>query len=83
MGERVTDCALTDHWRIRRAGRLVHAESLQLIGDAAAVLAGPATGGGAVALATVVHLAPHVERRIDEARALIGTAGAGAAGSGG
>jgi urease accessory protein len=79
MGESISDCRLADHWRIRRAGKLVHAESLALDGDAAAILAGPATGGGAVALATVIHLAPHVERRIDEARALIEAAATEAA----
>jgi urease accessory protein len=79
MGESISDCRLADHWRIRRAGKLVHAESLALDGDATAILAGPATGGGAVALATVIHLAPHVERRIDEARALIESAATEAA----
>jgi urease accessory protein len=91
MGERVEDCRLVDHWRIRRAGRLVHAESFRIDGDAVAVLAGPATGAttalatgattGAVAVATVLHLAPRVERRIDEARALLEAAGAEAAAS--
>lgn len=79
MGETVTDVGLADHWRVRRAGKLIHAESVRLDGDAAAHLAGPATGGGALAMATVLHLAPHVERRIDDARALVEAAAAEAA----
>jgi urease accessory protein len=44
----------TDRWRIRRGGRLVFAETVRLHGDIGALLAHPAAGGGAVALATLI-----------------------------
>jgi urease accessory protein len=71
MGERVTAGALSDHWRIRRDGRLVHAEALHAAGDLAAATAGPATLSGARALATIVHAAPGADARLDAARALL------------
>jgi urease accessory protein len=71
MGERVTTGALSDQWRIRRAGRLVHAEALHAAGDLAAATAGPATLAGARALATLVHAAPGADARLDAARALL------------
>ena len=46
--------AVSDQWRIRRGGRLVHAEALRLDGDVARATAGAATLGGARALATLV-----------------------------
>jgi urease accessory protein len=69
MGERVRTAALADHWRLRRDGRLVHAEALRLDGDIGAATAGAATLGGARALATLLHAAPSAEHRLDEARA--------------
>lgn len=68
MGETLTGGALSDQWRIRRAGRLVHAEALRITPGA---LAGTATLGGARALATLVHVAPEAEARRDAARALL------------
>ena len=58
MGETLASGALSDQWRIHRAGRLVHAEALRIDGDIARATAGPATLGGARALATLVHVAP-------------------------
>jgi len=57
MGETVQDCELSDRWRLRRAGRLAHAEALRLDGGAAAKLARPAIANGGIAAATVL-LAP-------------------------
>ena len=45
MGETVATGAVSDQWRIRRGGRLVHAEALRLDGDLAAATAGAATLG--------------------------------------
>lgn len=53
MGERITGVRLTDQWRIRRDGRLVHAEALRFAGSAAE-LARPAVLAGAGAMATVI-----------------------------
>lgn len=82
MGETVRTGHFADHWRVRRAGRLVHAEALRLTGDLARAASGPATLGGARALATLVHLAPDAEARLAPARALLaGLAGVQAAAS--
>jgi urease accessory protein len=75
MGETVAAGALDDQWRIRRAGRLVHAEALRLTGDIASAGAGPATLRGARAFATLVHVAPEAETRLDAARAALGAEG--------
>ncbi|PZQ47799.1 MAG: urease accessory protein [Rhodovulum sulfidophilum] len=81
MGETLADATLTDHWRLRRDGRLVHAEALRLGPDIAAATAGRATLGGARAFATLVHLAPAAQDRLDQARALIDGIGVAAAAS--
>ena len=71
MGERIATGALSDQWRVRRGGRLVHAEALRAEGDLARATAGPATLAGARAFATLIHLAPGAETRLDAVRALI------------
>lgn len=71
MSEAVRTAAVTDSWRIRRDGKPVFADSLRLDGDAAAIMAGRATGGGARALATVVLVAPDAIGRVDAARATL------------
>ncbi len=68
MGERLHDVHLADAWRIRRGGRLVFADNIRLAGDATAIMAGPATGGGALAFATVVLVAPDAPAQRDPAR---------------
>lgn len=79
MGERVTTGALSDQWRLRRGGRLVHAEALFAAGNLAGAAAGPATLAGARAFATFVHLAPGAETRLGAARALLDLPGVTAA----
>lgn len=74
MGETVRDCALADHWRIRRDGRLVFADSVRLRGDASAILARPAIGANAVAVATLLLAAPDAERHLDRLRATLDNA---------
>ncbi len=86
MGDRVLRGALSDQWRIRRDGRLIHAEALRLAGDLAAAVAGPATLGGASAFATLVEVAPDAGDRLAAARArlahLDGVAAGASAGDG-
>ena len=60
-----------DRWRIRRDGRLVFAEDMRLDGDIGTLLATKACGDGARAIATVLHVAPNAERRLEEARSLL------------
>ncbi len=72
MGETLTAAHFTDQWRLRRGGRLIHAEALRLEGAPAR---GVATLGNARAFATLVHVAPGAEARLDAARALLADPG--------
>lgn len=54
MGEAVRDGFLFDRWRLRRGGRLIHAEAMRLDGAVANKLAQPAVAKGGIALATVL-----------------------------
>ena len=54
MGEAVHDSFLFDRWRLRRSGRLIHAEALRLVGAVASKLAQPAIANGGIAVATVL-----------------------------
>jgi urease accessory protein len=63
-----------DRWRIRRGGKLIFAEDMRLDGNPAGLLAAKASGNGARALATLLHVAPDAKQRLDEARDLLGNA---------
>jgi urease accessory protein len=54
MGEAVDDSAMFDRWRLRRGGRLVHAEAVRLDGAVATRLKQRAVAAGAIAVATVL-----------------------------
>jgi urease accessory protein len=54
MGETVDGGALSDRWRVHRAGVLLHAEAVRLDGAIMAGLAEPAVAKGGVAVATVL-----------------------------
>ncbi len=69
MGEAVEHGCLFDRWRIRRDGRLIHAEALQLDGAIARRLAHPAIAKGAVAIGTVL-LVPGDDESATRVRAL-------------
>lgn len=71
MGESVSRGYLSDQWRIRRAGKLIHAEALHATGDLARTLAGRATFAGLRATATLVQAAPGAEEGLDHARAIL------------
>ena len=82
MGEQVETGSLSDQWRIRRGGRLIHADGLRLRdrdtpdGDRASILdicGHAATANGRPAMASVVHVSPDAEDLLPRARALIGT----------
>ncbi|MGE3832092.1 MAG: urease accessory protein UreD [Parvibaculaceae bacterium] len=68
MGETVRDALFFDRWRIRREGKLIHAEDLRFEGDMAALLGRTAIAGGACALATVAFFSPDAEALIDPFR---------------
>jgi urease accessory protein len=68
-GERAIDARLRDDWRIRRGGRLLHAEATRLSGDplereALSLLA------GARAFATILYIGADAPRRLEAVRAL-------------
>ncbi len=66
--ERMTDGFFEDRWRVRRGGRLVYADRLRLEGPIADLLQKPSVGNGARALATLIHVAPDAEARLEDAR---------------
>jgi urease accessory protein len=70
MGEAAANARLRDNWRIHRDGRLIHAEATTLSADplerqSLSLL------DGALAFATVLHISPVAERRLDAVRALL------------
>lgn len=69
MGETVQAGMLTDHWRLRRDGQLVFAETVRLDGAIANKLAESAIAGGHVAIATVLSV-PADEAAVERVRAL-------------
>ncbi len=60
-----------DRWRVRRAGKLVFADSARLDGAIAAKLAAPASAAGGIAIATVL-IAPGDDGKLAAVRALDG-----------
>jgi urease accessory protein len=71
MGEVLRTGAFRDRWRIRRDGRLVFAEDLRLDGAIDGLLARPAVANGGRAVATILHVGPDAEGRLEEARAAL------------
>jgi urease accessory protein len=70
MGESARGARLRDRWRIRRGGRLIHAEATRLSGadlerDGAALLA------GARAFATLLYVSDDATHRLDAVRDLL------------
>ena len=70
MGEGAWRAQLRDNWRIRRNGRLIHAEATLLSADPRE-RSGSSLLNGALAFATVLHVSPHAERKLDAVRALL------------
>ncbi|MEX2518820.1 MAG: urease accessory protein UreD, partial [Paracoccaceae bacterium] len=75
MGERVRSGALADFWRVRRGGRLLHADALRFGPSPGTLSLGALTAAagfaGARAAATLLYVAPDAGRRIDAMRALL------------
>jgi urease accessory protein len=69
MGEAVRHGFLFDRWRLRRDGRLMHAEAMRLDGGISAKLAQGAVAKGGTAVATVL-VVPGDEATADSVRAL-------------
>jgi urease accessory protein len=69
MGETVQFGTFFDRWRVRRAGKLVFAETTRLDGEIARMLAQPAAADGGQAIA-IVLMVPGDESAVSAVRAL-------------
>lgn len=78
MGEAMTSGLVRDRWRIRRAGRLIHAEDLRLQGDVGGLTALSPVLSGQVAFATLIYAGPLGEAYLPRVRDVLGEAAAGA-----
>ena len=79
MGETVKEGSFRDRWRIRRAGRLVHAEEIRLEGGIHGMLQRPAVLAGARAMASLVYLGDDAGALLEGARDTVGEAGGASA----
>lgn len=66
--EQVKKGLFEDRWRIRRSGRLVYADTLRLDGPISDLLQKPSVANGARAIATLLHVAPDAEARLESVR---------------
>ena len=64
----VADGEIRDRWRVRRDGALVFAEELRIDGAVAQTLERPAIGRAARATATLLHVAPDAEAKLEAFR---------------
>lgn len=78
MGEAMRHGQMRDRWRIRRSGRLIHAEDLNLEGDIARLTAEAPVLGGQVAFATALYAGAKAEALLPQVRAALGSACGGA-----
>lgn len=69
MGEAMRQGFFSDRWRVRRAGKLIFADSARLDGDMAARLAAPASAAAGIAIATVLAV-PGDDGKLAAVRAL-------------
>lgn len=78
MGEIVRTGLFRDRWRIRRGGRLIHAEDICLSGDLEALTARAAALAGSQAFATILYCGPRGEALLPKLRDLFGEGMGGA-----
>jgi urease accessory protein len=82
MGEVMETGALSDHWSIRRDGRLIHADRFTLDGAVAAGLSRMSVLAGSAAMATIRHVSVHAAAKLDSIREALGEDGAASAWNG-
>ena len=75
MGEILEDGLISDHWRIRRAGKLVFADSLRLASPIDSLVGCRATWDGMQATALIVYVAADASARLEDARSLLSHVG--------
>jgi urease accessory protein len=68
MGEVMAEGAFTDRWRVRRAGKLIYADTARLDGAIVAQLSERAVMNGGIAMATVL-VAPGGAKQLEAVRA--------------
>jgi urease accessory protein len=68
MGERMAQGALSDRLRIYRNGRLIYADALALEGEVDALMRRSAIGGGARAMAVIVHASTRAAALLEPVR---------------
>jgi len=78
MGETVRQAILRDTIAVRRNGRTVLQDAVRIDGAVDDLLRRPAIANNARAVATVVHVAPDAEARLDGVRAALEGMDAGA-----
>lgn len=74
MGEEVRSGALHDRMRIWRGGRLIYADALALDGDIKALMSRAALGGGARAMAVIVHASAQASALLEPLREALSAA---------
>ena len=79
MGEAVRQADFRDRWRVRRQGRLIHAEDFAIGPETAATLGLGAVTAGGIAVATLLLVAPDAEERLAAVRGIIGEDGGASA----
>lgn len=70
-GDEARNAAISDRWRVRRDGTLLHAEALDLHGGDALARSNIALLDGARAYGTLCYVAPDAERRIEALKTLV------------
>jgi urease accessory protein len=78
MGETVAEGSIRDRWRVRRNGRLIHAEDLHLSGEIDRMTGRRATLAGNLAFATLLYVGGRAEAIMTGLHALLGDGLAGA-----
>jgi urease accessory protein len=72
MGEIVAEGSLRDRWRVRRDGKLIHAEDLHLSGEIDRIARRPGTLAGNLAFATLLYVGERSEALMAKLHALLG-----------
>lgn len=75
MGEALTQGYFRDRIEINRTGQPIYRDALHLSGDIAAKLARSTVAGGAVAMASLLYVAPDAPEHLDRVRAYLGERG--------
>ena len=78
MGETVTSGSLRDRWRVRRDGKLIHAEELDLSGEIGAIAGRRSALAGNLAFATLLYAGNRAEAVMPRLHALLAERLAGA-----